>query len=315
MSAYVLRRILWLAPVLLFISLVTFALMHAVPGGPWDAEEATADRRELLERQYGLDEPLWRQYGSFVLNALQGDLGISFQKQNRPVTEVILDGMRVSMVLGLLALGLALVAGVTLGVQAALRQDRLGDYFGVLLASVGSSLPAFVLAIILIYVFSVKLQLLPAFGWDRNHGLVPGWLPPVKQMVLPVVTLAALPTAYLARMTRASLLEVLRQDYIRTAVAKGLPGRTVLFRHAMRNAAIPLLTLAGPISAALLTGSFVVEQIFSLPGTGRIFVQSINARDYGMIMGSTLFFAAVISLVNLAVDLAYAGVDPRIRFR
>lgn len=315
LSAYIVRRVLWLIPVLLFISLVTFGLMHAVPGGPWDAEEVTPDRRQVLERQYGLDEPLWRQYATFVANALQGDLGVSLQRQNRPVTDVILEGFRVSAVLGLLALTLALVGGVSLGVHAALNQNRLGDYAGVMIASVGSSLPAFVLAIGLIYVFSVKLQLLPAFGWDRHAGLVPGWLPPLRQLVLPVVTLAALPTAYLARMTRASLLEVLRQDYLRTAVAKGLPRRAVLWRHGLRNAAIPLLTLSGPLTAALLTGSFVVEQMFSLPGTGRIFVLSVNARDYGMIMGSTLFFAVVISLVNLAVDIAYAGVDPRIRYR
>jgi oligopeptide transport system permease protein len=316
MTGYILRRLLWLLPVLLAVSLVTFALMHMVEGGPWDEDRRLPDHvLENLKRKYGLDKPVWQQYLLFMKNAVQGDLGSSLQRQDKPVTDIILDGFRVTAVLGLMALALSIVAGVSLGVLAAVHRNRLPDYGSVFLASVGSAVPSFVLGILLVYVFAVELRWLPTFGWNRDEGLVPGWLPPARQIVLPVITLAALPTAYLARVTRASVLEVLRQDYLRTAYAKGLPRLTVLFRHALRNAAIPVLTVIGPASAALLTGSFIVEQLFSLPGTGRLFVQSVNARDYDMIMGTTLFYAVVIALANLAVDLAYAAADPRIRYR
>ncbi|HEY7295932.1 MAG TPA: ABC transporter permease, partial [Dehalococcoidia bacterium] len=164
------------------------------------------------------------------------------------------------------------------------------------------------------YLFGVKLHWFSTFGWDVSRGLIPGVLPPWQQLVLPVVTLAALPAAYLARVTRAAMLEVLGQDYMRTARAKGLPNRTVLLRHGMRNAAIPIVTVIGPIAAALITGSFIIEQLFAVPGTGRLFVQSVNARDYGMIMGTTLFYATVIVIANMAVDVWYAFVDPRIRY-
>ena len=316
MAAYALRRLLWLLPALLFISLVTFALMHAVEGGPWDSERRVPDSVvENLNRRYGLDEPVWRQYLDFVASALQGDLGISYQRQDKPVSEIILGGFRVTAILGLLALALATVAGVGLGVFSALHRNRAADYAAVLFSSLGSALPAFVLGVFLIYLFGVKLHWLPTFGWDVKRGLLPGWLPPWQQVVLPVLTLSALPAAYLARVTRASLLEVLGQDYIRTARAKGLPGGAILYRHSLRNAAIPVLTLFGPMAAALLTGSFVVEQLFSVPGSGRLFVQSVMARDYGLIMGTTLFYATVIVVANLAVDLAYAAVDPRVRYR
>ena len=316
MAAYALRRLLWLLPVLFFISIITFGLIHAVKGGPWDEERPLpANVVEDLDRKYGLDKPLWRQYTDFVTNALQGDLGISYQRQDRPVTTIILAGFRVAAVLGVLALGVALVAGVSLGIASATNRNRPVDYAGVLFASAGAAVPGFVLGVFQIYFFGVKPHWLPTFGWDLTQGLVPGWLPRWQQMVLPVITLAALPAAYLAQVTRASLLEVLSQDYVRTARAKGLARRSVLYRHSLPNAAIPILTLMGPLTAALLTGSFIVEQIFSVPGTGRLLVQSINARDYGLIMGTTLFYAVIIAVANLAVDIAYAFVDPRIRYR
>lgn len=315
MAAYVLRRLLWLGPVLLFISLVTFILMHAVEGGPWDGERRLPDEtNENLNRRYGLDKPLWRQYLIFAGNALQGDLGTSF-RSNRPVTEILLSKFPVTASLGLMALLLAAGAGVSLGAVSALNRNRLPDYASVALASFGSAVPAFVLGVFLMFVFGVKLHWLPTFGWDTKHGLVPGLLPDWNQAVLPVFTLAALPTAYLARLTRASLLDVLSQDYMRTARAKGLGRFAVLYRHGLRNAAIPVLTVTGPIAAGLITGSFIVEHLFSLPGTGRLFVESVNDRDYGVIMGATLFYSIAIVLANLAVDLAYAFVDPRIRFR
>jgi oligopeptide transport system permease protein len=199
-------------------------------------------------------------------------------------------------------------------VLAATNRDRAADRAGLALATVGSSVPGFVLAIFLMYGFSVKLHALPTFGWDVRDGLVPGLLPDPRQALMPVLVLAALPAAYLARVTRAGLLEVLQQDYMRTARAKGLPSASVLWRHGLRNALIPVITVAGPIAASMVTGSFVVEQVFSIPGTGRMFVQAVSARDYGMIMGTTLFYAAIISVANLAVDVAYAFVNPQVRY-
>jgi oligopeptide transport system permease protein len=305
MAAYIVGRVLWTIPVLIFVSLITFVLMHSVEGGPWDREKKLPDAVvQNLNVKYGLDEPLYRQYGRFLLNALKGDIGISFQRQDKPVLDILAQGFKVTAVLGLLAVVCAVLAGVSLGVLAATHRNGIPDYASLLLASLGSAIPSFALGIFLIYLFAVKLQVLPVFGWGTP-----------AQAILPLVTLAALPTAILARMTRASLLEVLRQDYIRTARAKGLRTSTVLYKHALRNALIPILTAVGPITAHLVTGSFIVEQIYAIPGTGRLVVQSINARDYGMIMGSTLFYASIICFANLVVDVTYAIVDPRIRFR
>ena len=316
MAAYVFRRILWLGPTLLFISLITFALMHAIDGGPFDPDKigVPPERVEALNRKYGLDKPVWRQYVDFLANVVQGDLGISFQKQDKDVTALIVSKFRVTAVLGALTIGLASVAGVGLGVLAALHRNHLPDYAGVFFASVGAAIPAFVWGILLVYVFAVGLHWLPTSGWNLRDGLVPGWLPPWRQAVLPVITLAALPTAYLARVTRASVLDVLGQDYLRTARAKGLSDRAVFYRHAFRNAVIPILTVMGPLSAALLTGSFIIEQLFSLPGTGRLFIESVGQRDYGLIMGATIFYGLVIAVANLVVDVSYAAVDPRIRY-
>jgi oligopeptide transport system permease protein len=315
MAAYVLKRLLWLGPVLVFISLVTFILMHAVEGGPWDDERKVPPETSAnLDRKYGLDKPLWRQYATFAVNAVQGDLGTSF-RTNGPVTKLLISKFPVTATLGLMTVLVATTAGVSLGVLSATNRNRWPDYAGVAMASAGSAVPAFVLGVFLMIVFGVKLHWLPTFGWDTQHGLIPGWLPDWRQAVLPVLTLAALPTAYLARLTRASLLDVLGQDYIRTARAKGLGRLAVLYRHGLRNAAIPVLTVTGPIVAGLVTGSFIVEYLFSLPGTGRLFVDSVNNRDYGVIMGATLFYSVAIVLANLAVDVAYAFVDPRIRFR
>ena len=317
MAAYTIKRLLWLGLTLVFISLVTFVLMHSVKGGPWDEEGRSVPPSQIenLNRKYGLDQPLWRQYTTFLQNTVQGDLGLSFQRQDRPVTEIILAGFKVTAVLGLLAFAMAATGGVTLGVYSALHRNRLPDYGSVFVATLGAAVPAFVIGILLKSVFAVELGWFATFGWDTRDGFIPGWLPRWDQLVLPVVTLAALPAAYIARITRASLLDVLQQDYMRTARAKGLGAGTVLFRHGMRNAAIPILTVSGPILAALVTGSFIVEQVFEVPGVGRAFVDSVSDRDYGMIMGTTLFYAFVIVLANLVVDISYAFVDPRVRLK
>ncbi len=312
MTGYIFRRLLWLAPVLFFAALITFLLMHLVPGGPWDTKNrpVSPELREQLEAKYGLDEPLWRQFVTFSGNAVQGDLGVSFQYQDRPVTQIIREGMEVSAVLGLLALTFALVVGVTLGVVAAVKQNSVFDYASVFLATAAASTPSFVLGILLVVVFAVQLGWLPVFGWEKVWWLFPNW----KQAILPTITLGALPAAYIARITRASVLEVLQQDYVRTARAKGLQERLVLGRHVLKNALIPVLTVSGPIAATLVTGSFIVETVFAIPGLGKQFVSAVFQRDYGMIMGTTIFYAFVIAMANLLVDMTYAAVNPRIRY-
>jgi oligopeptide transport system permease protein len=305
MTAYLIRRLLWLVPVLLFVAAITFALMHSVPGGPWDRDKPLPPSAvEQLNRKYGLDQPLWEQFGRYLLGLLHGDLGVSYRQSDRPVTEVIGGGIKVSATLGGLAMLLSAVIGVPLGIVAALRRNRALDYLSVSLATLGASTPNFVLGIILIVIFASTFHLLPTIGWGS-------W----KQAIMPVLALSALPTAFLARITRASTLEVLNQDYVRTAWAKGLPARAVVLRHVARNALIPVLTLAGPLAAALVTGSFIIESQFAIPGVGRAFVTAIFGRDYGVIMGVTLFYGVVVATANLAVDLAYAAADPRIRYR
>lgn len=312
MTGYVLRRLLWLAPVLFFVTLITFVLMHLVSGGPWDTKDRpiSPQLREQLESKYGLDEPVWEQFLTYSWNALHGDLGVSFQYQDRSVTEIIREGVEVSAVLGLMALAFALAVGVTLGVVAAVRQNSPIDYASVFLSTFAASTPSFVLGILLIVVFAVQLGWLPVFGWEKAWWLFPNW----KQAILPTITLGALPAAYIARITRASVLEVLQQDYVRTARAKGLHERLVLGRHVLKNAVVPILTVSGPIAATLVTGSFIVETVFAIPGLGKQFVASVFQRDYGMIMGTTIFYAAIIAVANLVVDMVYVAVNPRIRY-
>ena len=295
---FIIRRLLWLGPVLLAVTFITFVLMHLVPGGPWDAEKALPPAVvENLNRRYGLDLPYWQQYVKFIWHALQGDLGLSFIRQNQTVTEILLQGLPVTATLAGLALGLALSIGMMLGVLAALRQNSWVDYVSVAFATLGASTPNFVLGIILV------LTLVPTSGWGSPQHLL-----------LPTITLSAFPAAYIARITRSSMLDVIRQDYVRTARAKGLPEQLVVTRHILKNALIPVLTVAGPIAANLVTGSFVVETLFAIPGVGRLFVQSVLARDYGLIMGAVVFYTVVISLANLVVDILYALIDPRIRY-
>jgi oligopeptide transport system permease protein len=305
MASYIVRRVLWLAPVLLFVSLITFVLMHSVEGGPWDdgALRTDTDRARLDER-YGLDDPLWRQYATFVTNALRGDLGVSFSRTTDDVRDIIWDGFKVSFVLGALAVGLATIVGVPLGVVSAVKKNGAWDYAAVMLATAGAAVPSFVVGIFLILVFAVRLDWFPVNGWGTP-----------REAVMPVIALSLLPMAYLARITRTSVLDVLNEDYVRTARAKGLSGWTVLSRHVFRNALVPILTVIGPIAAATITGSFIIETMFGIPGIGREFISSIGRRDYGVIMGTTLFYCVLIALANLMVDVAYAFVDPRIEQR
>ena len=305
MTGYVIRRVLWTIPVLWAIATVTFFLMHAVPGGPFDRDkELPPPVRQNLERRYGLDDPLPVQYVNFLKNLVQGDLGISLKNQ-RPVTTIIREGLPTSLELGVTAFIFATVFGASMGLLAALNHNRPGDYAGVFVATIGSSMPNFIMATFLVIIFSVQLGWTDVLGWELGNP---------RKMILPAVALGMLPAAYIARITRASMLEVLEQDYIRTARAKGLSEWNVIARHSAKNALVPILTVLGPIFAVLVTGSFIIETSFAINGIGRHFVTAISGRDYGLIMGTTLFFALVITIANLVVDILYAVVDPRIRY-
>lgn len=258
---------------------------------------------ENLNRKYNLDKPFAIQFASFVWNAVRGDLGVSYSYQDQGVTQILLRGLPITAGLGAVAFLISVVIGIPLGIAAALKQNATIDYISVFFSTIFANVPGFVLGILFIIVFSVTLHVLPAGGWGS-----------VKQVILPAFALAALPAAYIARVTRASMLEVKRQDYVRTAQAKGLAGRVIVVRHMLRNALIPVMTIAGPELAALVAGSFIIESLFSIPGIGRLFVQGVFARDYGLIMGTILFYALAVALVNLVVDILYAVVDPRIRY-
>ncbi len=305
MQPYLIRRVLCTIPVLVFISLITFALMHAVPGGPWDREKKLAPAVvENLNRRYGLDKPVWQQYLDFLTNAARGDLGISFIYQNRKVTEVIREGLPATATLALAALSVALLIGVPLGVVAAVRQNSWMDHLCLFVATAGACVPGFVMGILMIIVLAVGLHLLPTGGWGS-------W----QNVLMPALALGFHPAALLARITRASMIEAIRQDYVLTARSKGIAEIVVIYRHILKNALIPVVTVLGPIAAGLIAGSFVIESIFAIPGIGKFYIQAIFARDYGLLMGTTLFYAVVITFANLTVDLAYAVVDPRIRYR
>jgi peptide/nickel transport system permease protein len=301
-------RLLWLIPTILAMALVTFLVMHATPGSPLDpiaegANPLSPEAQKALAKHYGLDKPLWEQFVVFLVNAVRGDFGFSFVYKTRTVAEILKETFPISLFLGSMALALAVVGGLTLGVLAAVYQNRGWDYVSVSLATVGVAVPNFVLAVFLIILFSFIIPLFPTGGWDSPRN----W-------VLPTITLAAAPMGIIARFTRASMLEVIRADYTLTARAKGLSEMPVIFKHAMKNALIPVVTLLGPLFAAVGTGSFFVESIFRVPGMGRFFVQSMTGRDYPMIMAVVLTYGVFLAIMNLVVDLAYGALDPRIRY-
>jgi oligopeptide transport system permease protein len=305
MLGYVLHRVAWLLPVLFVIVSVSFFLMRLAPGGPFDQERALPEQvRANIEARYHLDEPLWRQYLRYLGDVLHGDLGPSFRYPDRSVNELLALGFPVSLTLGLCALTFALVLGGLSGVLAALGRNSLLDYLTMSLSLGGVSIPNFVLGPILMLVFALGLGWLPVAGWES-------W----RHLVLPSVTLGAFYAAYIARLTRAGMLEVIGQDFIRTARAKGLPESVVVLRHALPGAVLPVLTYLGPASAAVLTGSVVVETIFSVPGIGRYFVSSALNRDYTMVLGTVVFYSVLLVGFNLVVDVLYAYLDPRVQVR
>ncbi len=308
MLTYAIRRILWLAPTLLAMALVTFVVMHATPGSPLDpvaegGNPLSPEAQKNLAAAYGLDKPLWQQFAIFVGKAVQGDFGNSFVYRTRSVREILAEAFPVSLLLGAMALAMAIVGGLCLGILAALHQNRTWDYLSVSLATFGVAVPNFVLAVFLIILFSLIVPLFPTGGWDSP-----------RTWVLPTITLALGPMGIIARFTRASMLEVIRADFTVTARAKGLGEVPVIFKHALKNAFIPVLTLLGPMFAAVGTGSFFVESIFRVPGMGRFFVLSMTGRDYPMIMAVVLTYGAFLAMMNLVVDLLYGVFDPRIRY-
>jgi ABC-type dipeptide/oligopeptide/nickel transport system permease component len=305
---YAVSRILWLFPTLLAMALVTFLVMHATPGSPLDpvaegANPLSPEAQRNLQAHYGLDRPLWEQFIIFVGRAVRGDFGNSFVYKTRTVAEILQQAFPVSLFLGSMALVLAVGFGLMLGVLAAVYQNRAWDYVSVTLATAGVAVPNFVLAVFFIILFSFALPLFPTGGWDSP-----------RHWVLPTITLALAPMGLIARFTRASMLEVIRSDYVRTARAKGLGERGVIFKHVLKNSLIPVVTLIGPLFAAVGTGSFFVESIFRVPGMGRFFVLSMTGRDYPMIMAVVLTYGAFLAVMNLLVDLAYGALDPRIRY-
>lgn len=304
MLRFIIRRTLWLLLILFVVLLITFILMHLVPGGPWDREKALAPKViEALNKRYGLDLPLWQQFTNYIWGAVRGDLGVSYSYSDRTVTSILANGFPKTVTLGVLAFILAQAIGIPFGVAAALKQNSAIDYASVLFATIFASIPGFVLGILLMVIFSVLLHWFPTSGWGT-----------FQQLIMPIICLAALPAAQSARITRASTLEVMRQDYVRTARSKGLLESTVRLRHIFRNSMIPVVTVAGPELANLITGSFIIENLFAIPGIGRVFVQGIFARDYSLIMGGILFYAITIAILNLVVDILYAAIDPRIRY-
>ena len=305
MLRYALRRLLGIVPTFLAVVAAAFFLMRAAPGGPFDEERALpAEIEANLQAAYGLDQPVTVQFARYLGGLLQGDLGPSFRMKDFTVAELIGRGLPVTFSIGAAALLLALALGIPLGLVAGLRQNGWVDHTVMGVALAGIAIPGFVVAPVLALVFGLYLGWLPVAGWQAGSPV---------HMVLPVVTLALPYVAYLARLTRGSLLEVLQSPFIRTARAKGLAPAVILRRHALRPTLLPVVSFLGPAAAGLLTGSLVVEQVFGLPGVGRYFVQGAINRDYTLVMGMVVFYASLILLFNLLVDLAYGWLDPRIR--
>ncbi len=350
MGRYIARRLIYLVAVLLVVSAITFGLMHAVPGGPFDREKALPPEiMANLEKRYNLDAPLIVQYGRYLQDvvlpkftsegpsgSLENDhliniklgsiwfrwmnFGPSYTSRSRTVNDIFRQQLPISIQLGLMALVVAMTIGMPMGIISALKQNTIFDYVGMSVAIFGVSVPVIVLGPILVWLFGVQLKWLPPTGWGSKPPYLLGFLPKdlgwdfFKYAIMPAVALGLGSSAIIARLTRASLLQVVREDYIRTARSKGLQERLIITRHALKNSLIPVITVLGPMFAALITGTFVTELVFGIPGMGRYFVTSITNRDYPVIMGTILLYAVFLVIANLFVDIIYAYLDPRIRY-
>lgn len=305
MVAYLVKRISAALVTLFLVATLTFFLMFLVPGGPFLAEKApSAQTLAALEKKYGLDKPVHIQYINYMKRLIQGDFGTSLKLRGREVNDIIATGFPVSARLGAIAVCVAVVVGIFMGSIAALNRGKWIDNFIMVIATLGIAVPGFVLATVLMYYFGVALRILPTLGLNSP-----------QHYILPVIALAFYPTAYISRLIRSSMLDVLGQDYMRTAKAKGLSQYISLFKHALRNAVLPVITYLGPLLAYILTGSFVVEKIFTIPGLGSQFINSITGRDYPLIMGTTIFLAFLLITMNVVVDIVYKIVDPRIKLK
>ncbi|KMK97207.1 MULTISPECIES: ABC transporter permease [Rossellomorea] len=303
MSTYLLKRLVSMVITLWLIITLTFFLMHAIPGSPFNEERNTSEAvQKNLEAHYHLDEPLMVQYGLYLKSLMTLDFGPSITKPSQTVNDLLSRGFPISFELGMITLIIAVISGIILGIVAALRHNGFIDYVAMTFAVLGISIPNFVMATMLIQQIAVNWELLPVATWQS-------W----RHMILPTLALATGPMAIIARLTRSSMLEVLTQDYIRTARAKGLSPWKIVFKHALRNALLPVVTILGTLAAGILTGTFVIEQIFAIPGMGKYFVESINQRDYPVIMGTTVFYSAFLIVMLFLVDVAYGLLDPRIK--
>ncbi len=308
MSGYIIRRVLLIFPTLLAVFTITFFLMHATPGSPWDetGRPLPINVVETLNEKYGLDKPIWEQYGIFLWGIVtEGDLGESYIRQGQSVRGVLTDRFPVSLQLGLYAMGFALTGGIILGVIGSIKPNSLLDNFTTFLSVIGISTPNYVAATLMVILFAVWLDWLPTGGWDGALS---------NRVIIPVIALGLGPMAIIARYTRSSVIESLSQEYVRTARSKGLSERRVFISHVLPNALISVVTVAGISLVDVVTGSFFVESILNIPGIGRYFVTSVTARDYPVIIGTTLLYATLVIIMNLIIDLAYTVLDPRIRY-
>ena len=305
MAKYIVKRILLGALSVFIVATLTFFLMNMVPGGPFVAEKSISKAaQEALAAKYGLDKPLLERYATYMTDFLRGDMGFSLRQRGRTVSDIIFSKFPVSAKLAGIAVLMALCVGIPLGCVSAYFRGKLPDNIIIVLGTCGIAIPSFITSVLLLYGFGVKLSLLPTVGLNE-------W----KSYIMPVTALAIYPTAYITRLMRPSLLDVMGQDYIRTAKAKGVSSFKTLFKHALRNAILPVITYVGPMLAYLMTGSFVVEKIFTVPGLGREFVSSITNRDYTMIMGTTIVLATLVIVANVVVDILYKIIDPRINLK
>lgn len=303
MFSLIIKRALSSIPVLLIVATLTFVMVRIVPGGPFDAEKNLPPEIVAnIKAKYHLDKPIHEQYILYMGRLLRGDLGVSYKYVNRTVNDILGKALPVSAQLGFLGLLIAIMVGVPLGTFAAVRRGTRYDVGAMLIATMGISVPSFLIGALLIFVFGITLKILPVGLWEGP-----------RNMLLPALTLAASPAAYLARLTRASVLEVLEKDWVRTARTKGLSSEKTIIKHVLRNALVPIVTVLGPLTAIVITGSFVVEFIYAIPGMGRFFITAVSNRDYDLIMGTTLVFAVLLIITNTIVDIVYTVLDPRMR--
>lgn len=302
MVKYIGKRLITSLITIWAVVTIVFFLVRIMPGGPFDGEKTTPEMKALLNEKYGLDKPVGEQYKIYMTNLLKGDFGKSMKYKGRDVLTTIKKSFPNSAKVGAVSIIFSVIVGVSLGIVAALKSGRWPDHVCMILATLGITIPSFVLGTFLIFIFTVKLRLLPATGLSNP-----------KNYIMPVLALSGSSMAFITRLTRSKLIDVLKSDYIRTAKAKGLSGKSVIFKHALRNSLIPVVTYLGPLVAGVLTGSFVVEKIFAIPGLGNEFTLSITNRDYTSLLGVTAFYCTLIVICNLLVDIVYVLIDPRIK--